>query len=70
MRDGEEELALDSVFSYRRHRGKPQYLIKWLGWPLSESTLENEKGLTHCDSALRNFHEEAGRRTSVKKGAV
>ena len=70
MRDGEEEFEVESVVSYRRHRGKPQYLIKWLGWPLSESTWENEKDLTHCDSALKHFHEEAGRRTSVKRGAV
>jgi hypothetical protein len=27
----------------------------------------NEKDLTHCDSALKHFHEEAGRRTSVKR---
>ena len=70
MRDGEEEFEVESVVSYRQHRGKPQYLIKWLGWPLSESTWENEKDLTHCDSALKHFHEEAGRRTSVKRGAV
>jgi hypothetical protein len=61
MRDGEEEFEVESVVSYRRHRGKPQYLIKWLRWPLSESTWENEKDLTHCDSALKHFHEEAGR---------
>jgi hypothetical protein len=59
MRDGGEEFEVESVVSYRRHRGKPQYLIKWLGWPLSESTWESEKDLTHCDSALKHFHEEA-----------
>jgi Chromo (CHRromatin Organisation MOdifier) domain len=66
MRDGEEEFEVESVFSYSRHRGKPKYMIKWLGWPLSESTLENENDLTHCDSALKHFHEAVGRRTSVK----
>jgi Chromo (CHRromatin Organisation MOdifier) domain len=70
MRDGEEEFEVESVVSYHRHRGKPQYLIEWLGWPLSESTWESEKDLTQCDSALKHFHEEAGRRTSVKRGAV
>jgi Chromo (CHRromatin Organisation MOdifier) domain len=43
MRDGEEEFEVESVVSYRRHRDKPQYLIKWLGWPLSESTWEMKK---------------------------
>jgi hypothetical protein len=47
MRDGEEEFEVASVVSYRRHRGKPQYLIKWLWWPLSEPTWEKEKDLTH-----------------------
>jgi Chromo (CHRromatin Organisation MOdifier) domain len=51
-------------------RGKSQYLVKWVSWPLSESTWEDEKQLTHCDSALKHFHEEAGRRSSVKRGAV
>jgi hypothetical protein len=45
MRDVEEEFEVASVVSYRQHHGKPYYLIKWLGWPLSESTLENEKDL-------------------------
>jgi chromobox protein 5 len=70
MRDGEEEFEVESVVRYRRHRGKLQYLIKWLGWPLSESTWDNENDLNHCNSALKHFHVEAGRRTSVKRGAV
>jgi hypothetical protein len=68
--DGEEEFEVESVVSYRRHRGKPQYLIEWIRWPLSDSTWENEKDLTHFDSALKHFHEEAGRIISVRKGAV
>jgi hypothetical protein len=70
MRDGEEEFEAESVVSYHPHRGKPQYLIKWLGFPLSDSTWENGKDLTHCDSALKSFHTIAGRRTSVKRRAV
>jgi hypothetical protein len=70
MQDGEEEFKVESIISHRRQRGNSQYLVKWLGWPLSESTWEDKKQLTHCDSALKNFHEEAGRRSSVKRGAV
>jgi Chromo (CHRromatin Organisation MOdifier) domain len=68
--DGEEEFEVESIISHRRQRGKSQYLVKWIGWPLSESTWEDEKQLTHCDSALKHFYEEAGRRSSVKRGAV
>jgi hypothetical protein len=45
-------------------------LVKGLAWPLSESTWEDKKQLTHLDSALKHFHEEAGRRSSVKMGAA
>jgi Chromo (CHRromatin Organisation MOdifier) domain len=70
MQDGEEEFEVESIISHRRQRGKSQYLVKWLGWPLSESTWEDKKQLTHFDSALKHFHDEAGRRSSVKRGAV
>jgi Chromo (CHRromatin Organisation MOdifier) domain len=70
MQDGEEEFEVETTISHRRQRDKSQYLVKWLGWPLSESTRQDEKQLTHCDSALRHFHEEAGRRSSVKRGDV
>jgi hypothetical protein len=70
MQDGEEETEVESIISHRRQRGKSQYLVKWLGWPLSESTWGDEKQLTRCDSALIHFHEEAGRRSSVKSGAL
>jgi Chromo (CHRromatin Organisation MOdifier) domain len=70
MQDGEEEFEVESIISNRHQRGKSQYLVKWLGWPLSDSILEDEKQLNHCDSALKHFHEEAGRRSSVKRGAV
>jgi Chromo (CHRromatin Organisation MOdifier) domain len=38
MQDGEEEFEVESIISHQRQRGKSQYLVKWLGWPLSEST--------------------------------
>jgi Chromo (CHRromatin Organisation MOdifier) domain len=70
MQDGEEEFEVESIISHRRQRGKSQYLVKWLGWPLSDSTREDKKQLTHSDAALEYFLEEAGRRSSVKRGAV
>jgi hypothetical protein len=51
MQDGEEEFEVEIIISHRRQRGKSQYLVNWLGWPLSEST----KQFTHCDPALKHF---------------
>jgi Chromo (CHRromatin Organisation MOdifier) domain len=70
MKDVEEEFEVESIISHRRQCGKSQYLVKWLGWTLLESTWEDEKQLAHCDYALKHFYEEAGRRSSVKTGAV
>jgi Chromo (CHRromatin Organisation MOdifier) domain len=67
MEDVEEEFEVESISSHLRRRSKSQYLVKWLGWLLSESTWEDEKQSTHCDSALKHFHEEAGRRSFVKR---
>jgi Chromo (CHRromatin Organisation MOdifier) domain len=70
MEDGEEEFEVESIISHWRQRGKSQYLVKWIGWPLSESMWEDGKTLNHCDFALNHFHEEAGCRPSMKRGAV
>jgi hypothetical protein len=35
MQGGVEEFEVESIISHRRQRGKSQYLVKWLGWPLS-----------------------------------
>ena len=58
LQNGEEEFEAESIISYRRQRGKPQFLVKWLGWQLTELTWEDEKQFTHCDYALKHFHEE------------
>jgi hypothetical protein len=55
MQEGNEEFEVESIISHRRQRGKSQYLVKWIGWPLSESTWVDEKQLTHCDPALNIF---------------
>jgi Chromo (CHRromatin Organisation MOdifier) domain len=64
VQDGEGELEVESIISHLRQRGKSQYLVNWLVWPLSTSTWEDEKQLTHFDSALKHFHDESGRISS------
>jgi Chromo (CHRromatin Organisation MOdifier) domain len=42
MQDGGKEFEIESIISPRRQPDKCQYLVKWLGWPLSESTWKDE----------------------------
>jgi hypothetical protein len=40
------------------HRGPPekrQYRIKWLGWPVEDSTWEPESNLDNCEETLREY---------------
>jgi hypothetical protein len=64
MADGTEEFEVERIISHRRRRGRSQYLVKWAGCALSESTWEDESQLMHCAYALRSFHKEAGRSSS------
>jgi hypothetical protein len=64
MADGTEEYEVERIISQRHQRGRTQYLVKWLDFPISESTWEEESSLTHCDFALKDFQEKARRHTS------
>jgi hypothetical protein len=67
IKNGEEMFEVESIISHRRQHGKSQYLLKWLGVAAIGVTWEDENKLTHCDSGFKHFHEELGRRSSVKR---
>ena len=50
----EIEKILDSRFLY----GRLQYLVKWLGWPDSENTWQDEIDLENAKEAVTTFHKE------------
>ena len=49
-----EEYELEEILDQRKHYGKIQYLIKWKGYPLSESSWEPEENL-NCPELLKEF---------------
>jgi hypothetical protein len=54
----EEEYEVEDVLNLRLNRGKREYLIKWKGYPLNESTWEPMGNLEHCHDKIREFHHK------------
>src|ERR1700738_1042115 len=64
-----EEYEVESVLDSQLHRGKPQYLVKWKGYPHEENTWEPEMNVTHSPDAVSSFHKahpSAPRRISTQ----
>ena len=53
--DAEEEYEVESIINHRRRYGKIQYLIRWKGYPLSDSSWEPTSNLTHAKSLLQAY---------------
>ena len=56
--DGEEEFEIEEILNDRIHRCKQQYLVKWLGYPSSENSWEDEKDLQHAGALLHEYLTE------------
>jgi hypothetical protein len=52
--DGEEEYQVEEIIDERIFRQKKQYLIKWLGYPVSENSWIDARGL-HADELLEDY---------------
>jgi hypothetical protein len=52
--DGEEEYQVEEIIDERMHRRKKQYLIKWLGYPVSENSWIDARDL-HADELLEEY---------------
>jgi hypothetical protein len=52
--DGEEEYQVEEIIDERINRRKKQYLVKWLGYPVSENSWINAKNL-HADELLEEY---------------
>jgi Chromo (CHRromatin Organisation MOdifier) domain len=68
--DGEDEYEVERILDHRRHRKSRtlQYLIKWKGYPLSDSTWEDETQVFAPD-LMRTYLEQYKRgRLQRKKG--
>src|SRR5690606_31990455 len=56
--DGEEEYEVEEILDSRKYKRSGQYLVKWLGYNVSEATWESTKDVTHCQDALSKFHRD------------
>ncbi len=58
--DGEEEYEVEEVQQVRRQgQGcKLHYLIKWKGFPMSDSTWEPVEHLKHTPELIANFYRQ------------
>jgi hypothetical protein len=54
--DGTSEWVVKAIHDTRVHRRQRQYLVEWLGFPLSESSWEPVSNLTNCKDLLRLFN--------------
>jgi hypothetical protein len=52
--DGEEEYQVEEIIDERTFRRKKQYLIKWLGYPVSENSWIDARDL-HADELLEDY---------------
>lgn len=56
--DGEEEYEVEAVLDERQYRKRTQYLVKWLGYPIHESTWVDEDQAATFPDALVKYKEK------------
>ena len=66
--DNEEEYEVEHVLDKRTIRNKVQYLIKWKGYPLHESTWEPLENLENATASVAQF--ESTRMSIPKEGRM
>lgn len=66
----EPEYEVEDILDSRVHRRQRQYLIKWFGYPLHESTWEPESSLEHSQDLLQSWlsQPQASSRHTSRRG--
>ena len=75
---GEDEYEAQIILDSRVHRGNLEYLVHWLGYPVSARSWEPADFLTNCPSLVQKFHEQypnkpgrsASRSSRLERGVV
>ena len=49
------EFEVEKILDKRRHRGRTQYLVKWVGYPDSDNTWEPEAHLSHAIDSISDY---------------
>ena len=53
--DGEEEFEVEDILGSRQHRNRQEFLVKWKGYPTSESTWEPKENMSNAPNVLNKF---------------
>jgi Chromo (CHRromatin Organisation MOdifier) domain len=53
----QEEYEVENILDKRTLRKKPQYLIKWLGYPLHDATWEPLENLGNAREKVKEYEE-------------
>ncbi|RCN44877.1 chromo' (CHRromatin Organization MOdifier) domain protein [Ancylostoma caninum] len=54
-----EAYMVEKILKTRKRAGRREFLIKWEGWPLAQSTWEAESDCD-CEEAIKEFYETSG----------
>jgi hypothetical protein len=55
--DDEIEFEVERILDKRIRYRKPEYLVKWKGYPLHDATWEPQANLTNCRTLLNEFNQ-------------
>jgi len=66
---GEETWEVESIIGRRVHDGETQYLVKWKGYEVAESTWEKADACKGCASLVRRFNQQQ-KRKAMKRTAL
>ena len=53
------EWEVEDIIGYRQLRGRPQYLVKWRGYPEESNSWEPERNLRHAKQLLKAFQDKS-----------
>ena len=62
--DEDNEYEVEAVIGERQHRGRKQYLVRWLGYDVSEATWESEANLGNAKDAIAEYQRRTASHTS------
>ena len=66
--DAAGEYEVEDILDSRLGRSGPEYLVKWVNYPVFESTWEPAAHLANALDILRAFLSRRGRRSSRGRG--
>jgi hypothetical protein len=66
--DNQEEYEVEKILDKRIIHKKPQYLVKWFGYPLYDSTWEPIENLKNCKEKVKEY--ESTRTLNSKEGRM